>query len=162
MAFVWKNDQLRWHALPLQRIEEFQGLGVRHTKVQFAVNHEGRRFEFRQLRRVGRGSPLVVAFRIRPWRALHVVFFEPKLFRGVHRIQIVNAGMADNRLESARVRGNPVRQVAAVRSSRSRHARPIRVRIFLQNIIHTVHYVDECLAAPIAGDLVREFLPVAR
>ena len=49
VPFIWKNNQFRRHALPLQCIEKFQRLRVRHAIIPLSRNHQRRRFVFPQV-----------------------------------------------------------------------------------------------------------------
>src|SRR4029079_15455963 len=99
VALVRKDDELRRHALSLQRAVELEALRVGEPIVDLAAGDERRRLVLAELARVTIGRPLLVARAVAPRRALVLRFGEPELLGGVHRRDVVHAGVGDERLE---------------------------------------------------------------
>ena len=88
------------------------------------------------------------------------MLLKPKLLRRIHGKFVVNAGVTDDRLEAPAMRGDPVRQIPAVRAARRSHSRTIDEFVFRQRHVHARHHVRIRFAAPIVGNLVCKFLPI--
>ena len=104
----------------------------------------------------------MIAFRVRPRGALHVVLFEPEFFRRVHGDFVVHAGVADDGFEASIVRGDPVGHVAPVGAAGSGHFCTVNEGIFFEREIQAIHDVHVGFSAPVVGDFVGEFLAVTR
>ena len=105
----------------------------------------------------------MIAIRICPRLARHIVFFEPKLFRRtVHTCLIVRACVADERFEPASVSGNPIHHVTAVRSARGRDAIAVNKFVVGDGEVETLHQIVVNFSAPVVRNFIREFLSVSR
>src|SRR2546423_10817679 len=86
-----------------------------------------------------------------PVRPAILPLTEPDLLRRtVHVLEIVDAGMSEERLESVRVSGDPVGHVSTVRSSAGAYAGRIEPRVARQRSVETVHQVGVNFSTPVA------------
>src|SRR5713101_9025401 len=163
VALVGKQQQLRRHALALERREKLQPLGVGHAEVALAVDHQRGRLVFGKFARIGARRPFSIRFRVVPWRAAEVPFGEPQLLGGsVEAFLAVNAVVAHQHLEAPLcMRGHPVDHEAAVRSPGCPQASSVHKGILCESVVHALHQVLERLPAVVIVDLVRELLPEA-
>src|SRR6267378_5409528 len=97
-----------------------------------------------------------------PVRTAHLPVSEPDLLRrAVHILEIVHAGVSEQRLETIRVTGDPVRHVSAVGSACRSHPSGIEPAVAGQSGVETVHQIGINFSGPVFGNLICELLAVA-
>src|ERR1700740_3562205 len=101
MGFLWKNKQLGWRFLDLERGIQLQTLIERDSVILFAMDHQ--RWGLKLFYKIA-GRPALVHFRVFPWHTLELPHREPQLLsRSGHAAQIENSVVGNHSFEAAGV-----------------------------------------------------------
>lgn len=130
------------------------------AEIQIIVDDEHRRFELAEVPSLRVRGELAVLARDFPGQAAVLVFVEPEFLGGApHAFEVINGAMRDEALElfGDVVDGEPVLHVAAETRAGRAHAILVHVGELLDRF-QSGHEVAVALAAPVAGNLIDEFL----
>src|SRR2546426_3127274 len=157
VALVGEVEQARLDPAPLERREHPQALLDGDAEVELALDHQRGRLESLHVA-ARREAP--VQLRVLPGRAAEFPLREPELLGGaVLAGQVEDAVVRDQALEAVGVAGDPVDHVAAEARAGRAGVPGVDVRQLLGRI-GGAHHVLVREAAPVAGDLLLELLPV--
>ena len=160
VVLVGEVQELRFHALALQRGEQGDALLHRDAEVLLPVHHQHRHAEFADV--VDRIEALV-AFRVLPHRAAVLPFAEPQLLGGVaHGAVVEHAIVRDQALPRfVPVAGDPVDHEAAVAGAERAGLVAVEEGVLLLRGLPALLQVLQRTVAPMPADRVGERLAVA-